>query len=133
MVFFTSIETFKLQIIFSKSGYVTFINKNKDKFLKNLNLEFLINSGGGLFRLTSANLTFNYSFNNSSTKESERNEAAIEESVRNGGRDDDLFGRSMDSSSEAFSRNDKEEVEDIPNELYNYKIPWSLRMAYAIN
>ena len=95
--------------------------------------QFLINSGGGLFRLTSANLTFNYSFNNSSTKESERNEAAIEESVRNGGRDDDLFGRSMDSSSEAFSRNDKEEVEDIPNDLYNYKIPWSLRMAYAIN
>ena len=95
--------------------------------------QFLINSGGGLFRVTSANLTFNYSFNNSSTKESERNDAAIDESIRNGGRDDDLFGRSMDSSTEEFSRNDKEEVNEIPNDLYNYKIPWSLRMAYAIN
>ena len=95
--------------------------------------QFLINSGGGLFRVTSANLTFNYSFNNSSTKESERNNAAIDESIRNGGRDDDLFGRSMDSSTEEFSRNDKEEVNELPNDLYNYKVPWSLRMAYAIN
>ena len=96
--------------------------------------EFQINNGGGLFRLTSANLTFNYAFSsNSSDKDSNRDRAAIDESIRNGGRDDDLFGRAMDTSTEEFSSPDEEKEEKIPNNLYSYKIPWSLRMAYAVN
>ena len=96
--------------------------------------KFQINDGGGLFRLTSANLTFNYAFSSdNSDKDSERSQAAIDESVRNGGRDDDLFGRAMDTSTEEFSKVDKEQKEKVPDNLYNYKIPWSLRMAYAIN
>lgn len=96
--------------------------------------QFQINSGGGLFRLTSANLTFNYAFSSdSSEKKSDRNQSTIDESMRNGGRDDDLFGRAMDTSTEEFSRVDDEKKEKKPNNLYNYKIPWSLRMAYAVN
>ena len=96
--------------------------------------KFQINNGGGLFRLTSANLTFNYAFSSdNSDKDSERSQAAIDESVRNGGRDDDLFGRAMDTSTEEFSQVDKEKKEKAPDNLYNYKIPWSLRMAYAVN
>jgi len=96
--------------------------------------KFQINDGGGLFRLTSANLTFNYAFSSdNSDKDSERSQAAIDESVRNGGRDDDLFGRAMDTSTEEFSQVDKEKKEKVPDNLYNYKIPWSLRMAYAVN
>ena len=96
--------------------------------------KFQINDGGGLFRLTSANLTFNYAFSSdNSDKDSERSQAAIDESVRNGGRDDDLFGRAMDTSTEEFSQVDKEKKEKAPDNLYNYKIPWSLRMAYAVN
>ncbi len=96
--------------------------------------KFQINDGGGLFRLTSANLTFNYAFSSdNSEKDSERSQAAIDESVRNGGRDDDLFGRAMDTSTEEFSQVDKEKKEKAPDNLYNYKIPWSLRMAYAVN
>ena len=96
--------------------------------------KFQINNGGGLFRLTSANLTFNYAFSSdNSDKDSERSQAAIDESVRNGGRDDDLFGRAMDTSTEEFSQVDKEKKEKVPDNLYNYKIPWSLRMAYAVN
>ena len=96
--------------------------------------EFQINNGGGLFRLTSANLTFNYAFSsNSSDKDSNRDRAAIDESIRNGGRDDDLFGRAMDTSTEEFSSPDEEKEEKTPNNLYSYKIPWSLRMAYAVN
>ena len=96
--------------------------------------EFQINNGGGLFRLTSANLTFNYAFSsNSSDKDSNRDRAAIDESIRNGGRDDDLFGRAMDTSTEEFSSPDEEKKEKTPNNLYSYKIPWSLRMAYAVN
>ena len=96
--------------------------------------KFQINDGGGLFRLTSANLTFNYAFSSdNSDKDSERSQAAIDESVRNGGRDDDLFGRAMDTSTEEFSQVDKEKKEKVSDNLYNYKIPWSLRMAYAVN
>ena len=96
--------------------------------------EFQINNGGGLFRLTSANLTFNYAFSsNSSDKDSNRDRAAIDESIRNGGRDDDLFGRAIDTSTEEFSSPDEEKEEKTPNNLYSYKIPWSLRMAYAVN
>ena len=96
--------------------------------------KFQINDGGGLFRLTSANLTFNYAFSSDNLeKDSERSQAAIDESVRNGGRDDDLFGRAMDTSTEEFSQVDKEKKEKVPDNLYNYKIPWSLRMAYAVN
>ena len=93
-----------------------------------------INNGGGLFRLTTANLTFNYTFNSDGNDEkSSRTQASIDESVRNGGRDDDLFGRAMDTSTEEFSRDDEDEKDKIPASLYNYKIPWSLRMAYAVN
>tara|TARA_B100001173_G_scaffold174608_1_gene150665 strand:- start:546 stop:3164 length:2619 start_codon:yes stop_codon:yes gene_type:complete len=96
--------------------------------------DFQINRGGGLFRLTSANLTFNYAFSSdSSEKKSDRNQKSIDESVRNGGRDDDLFGRAMDTSTAEFSKVDDEKKEKTPNDLYNYKIPWSLRMAYAVN
>ena len=96
--------------------------------------QFQINNGGGLFRLTTANLTFNYTFNSDGSDEkSSRTQASIDESVRNGGRDDDLFGRAMDTSTEEFSQNDEDEKDKIPASLYNYKIPWSLRMAYAVN
>tara|TARA_B100000900_G_scaffold117540_1_gene99021 strand:- start:8642 stop:11215 length:2574 start_codon:yes stop_codon:yes gene_type:complete len=97
--------------------------------------KFEINNGGGLFRLTSANLTFNYAFSSSSGSDddSSRSRSAIDESVRNGGRDDDLFGRAMDTSTEEFSSVDEPKDEKIPTNLYNYKIPWSLRMAYAVN
>ena len=95
--------------------------------------KFNINNGGGLFRVTSANLTFNYSLNSDNNKkESKKEESMIDESLRNGGRDDDLFGIAMDTASQAFNLQDQEE-EEIINDLYNYKIPWSLRLAYAIN
>ncbi len=95
--------------------------------------KFNINNGGGLFRVTSANLTFNYSLSSSDNKkESKKEESMIDESLRNGGRDDDLFGIAMDTASQAFNLQDEEE-DEIINDLYNYKIPWSLRLAYAIN
>jgi hypothetical protein len=49
-----------------------------------------INNGGSLFRMTSANLTMNYSI---SSGENDKNKKDTnEQSQRNGGRDDDLFG-----------------------------------------
>ena len=96
--------------------------------------KFNISEGGGLFRLTSANLTLNYSFSSNDSEKSNKNQASINESVRNGGRDDDLFGRAMDFADNRFNQeNDDKEKKEIPNDLYNYKIPWSLRIAYAVN
>ncbi len=95
--------------------------------------EFQISNGGGLFRLTSANLTFNYAFSSSSLdKDSNNNDSSVDESLRNGGRDDDLFGKAMDTSSEDFSKND-DTLDEKQSKLYNYKIPWTLRLAYAVN
>ena len=119
----------KMNVNFGATFYPYALDENNNRIDK-----FQINDGGGLFRLTSANLTFNYAFSSdNSDKDSERSQAAIDESVRNGGRDDDLFGRAMDTSTEEFSKVDKEKKEKVPDNLYNYKIPWSLRMAYAVN
>ena len=41
---------------------------------------FHINNGGGLFRLTSANLTFNYSFSSNDSNKNDRNSSSINES-----------------------------------------------------
>ena len=96
--------------------------------------EFNINSGGNLFRLTSANLTFNYSLSNKGDKnKSKSNSRSINESLRSGGRDDDLFGQSMDFADSSFLDDEDEKEEEIPSELFNYTIPWSLRVAYARN
>ena len=57
------------------------------------------------------------------------------ETVRNGGRDDDLFGRAEDFADRRFSeeedQNKAEEAEE--NDLFTYTIPWNLRLSYALN
>ena len=93
--------------------------------------KFNIDNGGSLFRLTSANLTMSYSLSSKDgDKRDNNNDPSIQENLRSGGRDDDLFGRSDDYTSQRFDKNkNKEESGDF----YNYKIPWSLRLAYAVN
>ena len=119
----------KLNLNFGATFDAYALDDNNQKINK-----FNINNGGGLFRVTSANLTFNYSLNsNDKQKENKKNESMIDESLRNGGRDDDLFGIAMDTASQAFNLQDEEEEDEIINDLYTYKIPWSLRLAYAIN
>ena len=95
--------------------------------------KFNIDNGGSLFRLTSANLTASWSL---SSKEGEKegdnkNKQGIQENINSGGRDDDLFGIGQDFGNRQLNQNN--EQEETPNELYNYKIPWSLRLAYAVN
>jgi hypothetical protein len=52
-------------------------------------INIYINNGGSLFRMTSANLTMNYSI---SSRKRQKQKDTNEQSQRNGGRDDDLFG-----------------------------------------
>ena len=94
---------------------------------------FNINNGGSLFRLSNANMTVSYSLSSDSFESNDQNNsAARDESIRSGGRADDLFGKSQDFSDQQLdNRNDTKEVTE--SDLYNYKIPWNLRLAYAVN
>jgi len=91
-----------------------------------------IDNGGSLFRLTSANVTMNYTLSNTTFTGGET-DASIEETLRSGGRDDDLFGRSQDFTDTSFYDNDDEDEDQSPSDLYKTVIPWSLRLAYAVN
>ncbi|WP_338733987.1 putative LPS assembly protein LptD [Mangrovimonas cancribranchiae] len=92
-----------------------------------------VNNGGSLFRLTSANLTMNYSLSNTMFDGSQ-NERSKQENLRSGGRADDLFGRAQDFADQTYyDEDDEDDEEEKPSELYSYKIPWNLRLAYAVN
>ncbi len=95
--------------------------------------KFNIDNGGSLFRLTSANLTASYSLSGGKGDKNDDNKGdpAIQENLRSGGRDDDLFGVSEDFS--RFNEEKGNEEDEEPSEFYNFKIPWSLRLAYAVN
>jgi len=103
------------------------LDNNNQKIAK-----FNVNNGGSLFRLTSANLTMSYSL---SSKDGAKNDTeknrGIEENVRSGGRNDDLFGLSEDFSNQQIE--DGKRKDEKPSEFYNFSIPWSLRVAYAVN
>ncbi|MEN2402224.1 putative LPS assembly protein LptD [Flavobacterium sp. MC2016-06] len=91
---------------------------------------FNIDNGGSLFRMTSANLTLNYSFSNKGTKETNN------QSQRNGGRNDDLFGTNTDlndSRKSQFAEEEpKKEKDDAIAEFFNSKIPWDMTLAYSL-
>jgi len=102
--------------------------------------QFNIANGGSLFRLTSANLTLNYSlssqmFGGKESKDNTQNSRAREESIQSGGRADDLFGKPQDFSNRQLETTSAstDEDEEKPSELYNYKVPWDLNLAYAVN
>jgi len=88
-----------------------------------------INNGGSLFRMTSANMTLNYSISNRDIKK-EKNV----QSQRNGGREDDLFGTNTDLSDRRKSQfdQDEEEGEDEISEFFNSKLPWNMTLAYSL-
>ena len=96
--------------------------------------EFNINNGGSLFRISSANFTMSYNLSNDSFGgDSDENDAAKNESLRSGGRADDLFGKPQDFADRRLNNSNKSDEEAKPTDLYKYKIPWSLRLAYALN
>lgn len=90
-----------------------------------------INNNGSLFRLTSANMAMNYSLKSDDFKSKGATQSSRDRTEQSGGRADDLFGRSLTYEKEMDDDNDSEKDEDI--KLYNYAIPWSLRLAYSIN
>ncbi|GEM56026.1 organic solvent tolerance protein OstA [Flavobacterium branchiophilum NBRC 15030 = ATCC 35035] len=92
-----------------------------------------INNGGSLLRMTSANMTMNYSIA-SSSKEDKKKKEKDNVNAQNGGRTDDLFGRNMDLSNQRQSLFDKEDDESDQKDtgFFNTKITWDLTMAYSL-
>lgn len=99
------------------------------------NNTFNINNGGSLFRLTSARANVSYSI--SSADFEDRDEQEGEEDpysgdnyrASSGGRTDDLFGTANDLNQGSFDDRDEDDVE---NPVYGTKIPWDLRLQYAV-
>lgn len=95
--------------------------------------KFNIDNGGSLFRLTSANMTLNYSFS-SKKDDKNKNKSGIQENLNSGGRDDDLFGLPDGQTTGRFDDGDKKDgEEEKASQFYNFEIPWSFRLAYAVN
>ena len=96
---------------------------------------FNIDNGGSLFRISSANLTMSYNLSSDTFggDDSNDNDAATQESLRSGGRADDLFGKPQDFADRRLNSDRKNDEDPTPTDLYKYKIPWSLRIAYAVN
>ena len=97
-----------------------------------------INNGGSLFRLTNANVSFGYSFSSRDFEGGVENTNRYEnETFRNGGRPDDLFGKGMELDGTFYDEHeedvDETEEEEEEVDLYNYKIPWDLRLSYSMN
>ncbi len=91
---------------------------------------FNIDNGGSLFRMTSANMTINYSVSSKGQDKDKDND----QSERNGGRNDDLFGKGTDLSDRRQSQfdEDEEKEKDKPIEFYNSVLPWDLTFAYSL-
>ena len=96
--------------------------------------QFNLSNSGSLFRLTSASMNLSYSLSSDSFKGGkEPDQRAIDENLRSGGRDDDLFGVSQNFADQRLGDEDREKEKKVDSEFFNFDIPWSLRLAWAVN
>lgn len=91
--------------------------------------KYNIDNGGSIFRMTSANMTVNYSFSSAGgTPDEDKNS----QGARNGGREDDLFGSNIDFGERRESQFDEEDKKKKPSEFFKTDIPWDFTLAYAL-
>lgn len=91
--------------------------------------KYNVDNGGSLFRMTSANMTINYSL--TSTGSEKKNEDNTQ-GARNGGREDDLFGSNVDFGERRESQFDKKDKDRKPSEFFKTDIPWDFTFAYSL-
>lgn len=93
---------------------------------------FNINNGGSLFRMTSANMTLNYSITSKKDEASKKDKN--NQGQRNGGRSDDLFGKNTDINDLSKSQFDEtdDQGEDQISEFFRSKLPWDMTFAYSL-
>jgi hypothetical protein len=89
-----------------------------------------INNGGSLFRMTSANMTLNYSISSNDFDGTKKDDQV----TRNGGREDDLFGKSRDILNQKSQFDDKDDSkgEDVITTFFKSKLPWDMTFAYSL-
>ena len=132
--FFNKKLTVNLNATFDPYG----INENNQR----VNV-FHLKNGGGLLRMTSANVNMNFKLNNDTFKRGEKEEEEEEEEedpdaldfaererLSGGGREDDLFGRSNDFSNGLFNKEEKNNA--VTGDLYRTEIPWNLTFAHSL-
>ncbi|KOY52889.1 putative LPS assembly protein LptD [Polaribacter dokdonensis] len=88
----------------------------------------------GIFRLSNANLTANYSISSKDFEKEDKNKSANQESRNGNGANNppDTMGAQIDPTNR-FGRQDANDVGGgtKETELYNSKIPWTLNLVYA--
>jgi lipopolysaccharide assembly outer membrane protein LptD (OstA) len=95
-----------------------------------------IDNGGSLFRMTSANVTLNYAITSEDGKGDKKDKDS--QTARNGGREDDLFGKASnlnDNRTSLFDDEDEDastEADKTKGGFFNAKLPWDLRIAYSL-
>ncbi|TXE15242.1 LPS-assembly protein LptD [Seonamhaeicola algicola] len=95
---------------------------------------FNIDNGGSLFRLTSANLTASWSLSNKNKGKDKSNNVASDNP-------EDFLPKNMDFSNEQIneyqnnkdSKKGNKDDNEEPSKFFNHKIPWNVRLAYAVN
>ncbi|CAM4070469.1 putative LPS assembly protein LptD [Flavobacterium antarcticum] len=98
---------------------------NAGKRIKKYNID----NGGSLFRMTSANMTINYSLSSTGDGKKEKDNT---QGARNGGREDDLFGTNVDFSERRESQFTEENKNKEQSEFFTTDLPWDLTFAYSL-
>jgi hypothetical protein len=100
--------------------------------------KFNIENGGAILRLTSANINMNFEISSEDfekvksdeKKEEKKEDDEIDDlTLSSGGRDDDLFGKSVDPSNRIFKNKNNKPPPKYPS--YRTKIPWNLKFAHS--
>lgn len=123
----------KLDLNFGGSLDPYALNNNNQR-INTLN----IRNGGSLFRLTDFNVSANYAFSSrdfDGSGDGENTDRDENETFRNGGRPDDLFGNANNFRDDIALGDNSRDSDTAPGEFerYSYKIPWDIRLAYTIN
>ncbi len=90
---------------------------------------FNINNGGSLFRLTNAGLTMNYSLASKKDGKGKSKEEQNEEDNNSDG----VFGENLTATNQQTPAGTGNKSETKESKLFESKIPWTLKLAYALN
>lgn len=89
---------------------------------------FNIQNGGSLFRVTNAGLTMNYSLSSKDEKKGKSSKKNTQEANNSDG----VFGENLNVTNN-FESGDQDKTEEKETQLYQANIPWTLKLAYALN
>ncbi|UMB53864.1 LPS-assembly protein LptD [Lutibacter sp. A64] len=92
---------------------------------------FNYNNGGSLFRLTNAGLTLNYSLESKKEKSGGSKPGGGQSEKEAANNSDGVFGESLTTTNQPNTDSNNSSTKET--ELYGSKIPWTLKIAYALN